>query len=116
MGTSIANQDRARVAEALAKAEEQRRVAEQTVAELASVAASLTPSEPDGVGTVVRFTKWDGYHYAAIRGKDDAFGKGVWYFTQDPTRSGGNKMLPKNWVGLLDTVGERNWDTLEVLS
>ena len=116
MAQSLLRKDHARSSEALAKAEVQRRQAEQTVAELAAVAASLTPVEPDEEGTVVRFTKWDGYHYAAIRGKSNQSGDGIWYFTQDPTRTGGNKMNPGTWRLVLETVGIRNWDTLEVLS
>lgn len=104
------------MAEALAKAEEQRRIAEKTVAELASVAASLRPEEPTEIGSVVRWAKWNGgYLYASIRGKNDAFDSGIWYTTQDPTRTGGNKIDPMRWPDLLDKISEHNWNTLEVL-
>lgn len=117
MGKSLQNADRGRINEALAKAEENRRKAEATVAELAAVAASLTPAEPHGEGTVVRWSKWEGgYQYASIRGKNDVYGVGVWFTTQDPNRTGGNKILPLSWGELLSKIDERNWNTLEVLS
>lgn len=117
MGKALQNADRGRINEALAKAEENRRKAEATVAELAAVAASLTPAEPKDEGTVVRWTKWEGgYQYASIRGKNDFLDNGVWYTTQDPQRTGGNRILPMSWNDLLTRIGERNWDTLEVLS
>jgi len=116
MAKSLANQESKRINEALAKAEDQRRQAEETVAQLAAVAASLTPQEPKGVGTVVRWTKWSGYTHASILGKVNVVGDGVWFTTQDPTRTGGNKILPSTWDDLLSQIGERNWSSLEVLS
>jgi hypothetical protein len=83
------------------------------------VAQSLVarPIEPEGEGTVVRWEKSWGdpgtpnYQYAAINDGD-----GVWYVTQDPRRTGKNKILPSNWDELLAAIGEKNWPTLELLS
>lgn len=117
MATSLLHEDHARIEAALEKAERQRVAAVQAAADLAAFLASLRPSEPQEDGTVVRFRKWgQSYWYAAIRGRQDPFGNGRWYFTQDPNRAGGNKITPQDWGGLLDKVGERNWGTLEVLS
>lgn len=70
------------------------------------------PVEPTGgEGTVVRWSKWDGYLYASINDGD-----GVWYTSQDPRRTGGNKILPGTWEELLDKIGQQNWPTLELLA
>jgi hypothetical protein len=72
--------------------------------------ASLVPDEPVGLGTVIRFKKFNRqYSYAAIKVGDE------WYLTQNPNRPQDRK-LPKTWDELLDFVGERNWETVEVLS
>lgn len=74
------------------------------------------PVEPTGEGAVVRWEKaWssdspEGYQYAAIHDGD-----GTWYTTQDPRRTGKNKILPSTWDELLAVIGERNWNTLELL-
>jgi hypothetical protein len=80
------------------------------------VAKSLVtkPIEPVDPGAVVRWTKWDGYTYASIRGEDNPQGA-YWYTTQDPRRSGGNKIIPLLWDELLDRIGQQNWNTLELL-
>lgn len=76
------------------------------------------PVEPEGgEGTVVRWERsWssdqpEGYVYAAITD-----GEGTWYTTQDPRRTGKNKILPSTWDELLAAIGEQNWNTLELLS
>ena len=85
--------------------------------------ANATPREPIGDGTVVRFTNWEGYEYAAIRVPQ----RGVtsspfaatahrWYVTQDGSRSSRQGVPPKNWVELLNWIGAKNWHTIEVLS
>lgn len=85
------------------------------------------PQEPTEVGAVVRWEKSWGdpdttegvYQYAAI-----SDGEGTWYTTQDPRRTGKNtgtgrprrdKILPSTWDELLDRIGERHWETLELL-
>ena len=74
------------------------------------------PQEPTEEGAVVRWEKsWtnspsEGYLYAAIHD-----GNGTWFTTQDPRRTGKNKILPSTWDELLDTIGEKNWPTLELL-
>jgi hypothetical protein len=84
-----------------------------------AVAQSLVakPQEPTQEGAVVRWEKsWsdgdgnDGYQYAAIHDGD-----GTWYTTQDPRRTGKNKILPSTWDELLEKIGQHNWDTLELL-
>lgn len=77
------------------------------------------PVEPNFDGAVVRWSKWGAgtadarvdYTYASIRTPD-----GVWYTTQDPRRTGGNKILPLFWEELLAKIGEKNWNTLELLT
>jgi hypothetical protein len=76
--------------------------------------AGYTPDEPIEYGTVVRFRKFNqSYTYAAI--KVPTVGGTVWYLTQNPTRTQDRK-APKSWDELLDFIGERNYDTIEVLS
>lgn len=71
---------------------------------------NLTPEEPLGQGTVVRFKKYNRrYTYAAIRVGSE------WYLSQNPTRPQDRK-APKYWSELLEFIGDRNWDTIEVLS
>lgn len=71
---------------------------------------ALTPDEPAGQGTVVRFLKYNQhYTYAALRVGDE------WYLTQNPTRAQ-DRRAPKTWAELLEFVGERNWDSIAVLS
>lgn len=83
---------------------------QRQLAEIQAGLASLVPDEPAGQGTVVRFRKYNRrYTYAAIRVLSE------WYLTQNPTRPQDRK-APKTWAELLDFVGERNWDTIEVLS
>ena len=43
-------------------------------------------------------------------------GEAVWYITQDGSRSSRQGHAPKTWDGLLDWIGERHWDSIEVLS
>jgi hypothetical protein len=90
-----------------------------------NVAQSLVakPIEPAGPNVVVRWSKWgtgdeSGYAYASIKGGDDSDNPGgaLWYTTQDPRRKGGNKILPGTWDELLASIGERNWNTLELLT
>lgn len=80
-----------------------------------AVALVSKPIEPlhDGSMTppVVRFTKWEGYTYAAIRTPDER-----WFVTQDPDRYGNQRIFPMRWEELLDWLGERNWSTLELLT
>lgn len=80
-----------------------------------AVALVSKPIEPVHDGTmlppVVRFTKFDGYSYAAIRTPD-----GTWFTTQDPGRYGNQRIFPMTWADLLDWLGERNWSSLELLT
>lgn len=83
------------------------------------------PVEPTADNAVVRWFKWgnstqaadQGYVYASVKGGSDADNPqgALWYTTQDPRRSGGNKILPATWDDLLDQIGERNWPSLELL-
>lgn len=95
---------RAAQKDAIAKAED---ALEQARAAL----ASFTPDEPLGQAAVVRFKKFrHAYSYAAIRVGDH------WYVTQDGTRTSRQGVAPLAWDELLEWIGERNWDTIEVLS
>ncbi|QLF84646.1 hypothetical protein SEA_GAIL_83 [Mycobacterium phage Gail] len=60
------------------------------------------PAEPVE-GSVVRFTNFGTYPYAAIRVE------GLWYLTQGKMA----RNSPKTWDDLLDWIC--NWDTLELL-
>ncbi|WP_099021203.1 hypothetical protein [Mycolicibacterium palauense] len=68
------------------------------------------PVEPQSIGSVIRFTNWNGYLYAAIK-----LDKG-WYVTQDGSRSARQGIKPMTWEKLLEWVGVRNWEDMEVLS
>ncbi|AEJ95056.1 hypothetical protein FGG22_gp033 [Mycobacterium phage Hammer] len=61
------------------------------------------PVEPREDGSVVRFSKFGGYNYAAIRVE------GMWYVTQ------GRRcyISQKYWDAFLDWVGEDCWGSLE---
>ena len=88
-----------------------RRLAELN-AELAELEADLifTPEEPASLDTVVRFRKFDRqYTYAAIKVGYE------WYLTQNPERPQ-DRRPPKTWSELLTFIGERNFDTIEVLA
>lgn len=95
---------RAAQKDAIAKAED---ALEQARAAL----ASFTPDEPLGQAAVVRFKKFrHAYSYAAIRVGDH------WYVTQDGTRTSRQGVAPLAWDDLLEWIGDRNWDSIEVLS
>ncbi|QGJ90224.1 hypothetical protein PBI_SHEAKEIRA_78 [Mycobacterium phage SheaKeira] len=63
------------------------------------------PVEPATDGSVVRFTKFGGYSYAAIRID------GTWFFTQGKMA----RISPRDWVDLLDWLGQANWHSLELM-
>lgn len=109
MATSIAV-SRADAQAALAEAQAKLAEFVSNIDDLKAVLAMTKPNEPAGLGTVVRFRKYDRrYTYAAIKVGLE------WYLTQNPARPQDRKE-PKKWSSLLDFVGERNWDTIEVLS
>jgi hypothetical protein len=64
------------------------------------------PAEPTEPGAVVRFSKFGGYHFAAINID------GLWYLTQGKK---GN-VSQRSWDDFLDWVGKDDWPTLELLS
>lgn len=75
------------------------------------------PQEPQAVHSVVRFVKYDQrYTFAAIKAYTDAAGIGIWFLTQDGSRTSRQGHAPKYWADLLRFIGERNLHTLEVLS
>lgn len=76
------------------------------------------PAEPSGTATVVRFRKYgQAYSFAAIRiGNTIGSRVGIWYVTQDGTRTSRQGIGPKSWDELLDWIGDRNVSTIEVLS
>jgi len=80
---------------------------------LAKVAReSFTPEEPAEEGSVIRFQKYNyGYTFAAIKVPN-----GLWYLTQDGSRSARQGHAPKTWAELLAFIGPRNWHRIEVLS
>lgn len=83
-------------------------------AELAALQAP--PSEPQGDGAVIRFAKYGkGFCFAAIK-VTDLLGCSRWYVTQDGSRSSRQGHPPKTWDALLEWIGGRNWDGIEVLS
>lgn len=72
---------------------------------------SLLNLEPKEQGSVIRFAKFNQeYQFAAIK-----IGDG-WYVTQDGSRSSRQGYSPKAWSELLTWIGDRNWETIEVLS
>lgn len=89
---------------------------EQTLTEArAKLAQSKRPLEPAGKDVVIRFRKYDRrYSFAAL--KVVGIGYPKWFLTQDGTRSSRQGKAPMVWSDLLDFIGERNWDTIEVLS
>ncbi|AGK87552.1 hypothetical protein M045_gp73 [Mycobacterium phage HINdeR] len=69
------------------------------------------PAEPVEDFTVVRFRKYNQmYTFAAMK-----VGR-RWFLTQDGSRTSKQGKAPMVWSDLLDFIGERNWDTIEVLS
>ncbi|AGK88003.1 hypothetical protein M041_gp16 [Mycobacterium phage Severus] len=67
--------------------------------------------EPAEEGTVIRFRKYNQiYTFAAIKVG------GSWFITQDGSRTSRQGHAPKSWSQLLAWIGERNWNTIEVLS
>lgn len=97
-------------------------LARSHVAELESLLTESLPLEPAN-GSVIRFAKYHGvYQFAAIR-VDRVVGDltggatmAYWYVTQDGSRSSRQGRPPMQWDALLDWIGERNWDSIEVLS
>jgi hypothetical protein len=96
---------------------------EEQLAKEKQILAAARPVEPEFTASVVRFQKFD-YSWAAIKvggsiaeyirtGRADA---GRWYVTQDGSRSARQGIPPKTWSELLEWIGERNWDTIEVLA
>lgn len=74
--------------------------------------ASAKPREPEGKYAVIRFSKYSsGYTFAALRTPS-----GLWFITQDGSRSSRQGHAPKSWDNLLIWIGERNWAGIEVLS
>lgn len=77
----------------------------------------LTPQEPESLHAVIRFWKWDqSYIYVAVKTHLNADGKGVWYISQDGSRTSRQGIPPKTWAQLVAWIGERNWARIEVLS
>ena len=117
MATKIAT-DRTAAKQALEEA--QARLAEfvADIDNLKAAIAEATPDEPQADRAVIRFKKYGGrYDYAAIRTADgNPFQESKWYVTQDGTRSSRQGIAPKTWAELLEWIGERNWDRIEVLS
>lgn len=75
------------------------------------------PIEPVANHSVIRFVKYDqSYTFAAIRAYTDGAGEGVWFITQDGSRTSRQGHAPKTWPALLLFIGERNWVNIEVLS
>lgn len=70
---------------------------------------NAAPLEPFGEVPVVRFQKWGGYNYAAIRPDNQD-----WFVTQ----CGRNqyRIAPMSWEELLTFIGDENWHSLELLS
>ena len=79
--------------------------------------ADARPKEPVNNHSVIRFTKYDQkYTFAAIRAYTDGLHRGVWFITQDGSRTSRQGHSPKTWDELLTFIGERNWNRVEVLS
>ncbi|QSM01170.1 hypothetical protein SEA_NANOSMITE_146 [Mycobacterium phage Nanosmite] len=77
----------------------------------------LEPQEPEENHAVIRFVKYNSrYTFAAIRAYTDASGQGVWFITQDGSRTARQGHPPKRWNELLNFIGERNWKRIEVLA
>lgn len=74
------------------------------------------PVEPVGMHSVIRFVKYNQkYTFAAIKAYTDGTGQGVWFITQDGSRSSRQGHPQRNWDGMLSFIGERNWANIEVL-
>lgn len=70
----------------------------------------LQPTEPAGDEVVIKFKKYNqAYSFAALK-----VGGGLWYITQDGSRSSKQGHEPMTWARLLEFIGERNWDTIKV--
>ncbi|MBB5167101.1 hypothetical protein [Mycobacterium sp. AZCC_0083] len=75
------------------------------------------PIEPALNHAVIRFVKYDQkYTFAAIRAYTNAADGGIWFVTQDGSRSSRQGHAPKTWTELLAFIGERNWPNIEVLA
>lgn len=104
MSTLLVDQSRAEIQGRLAEVRAE-------AAELESLLADSRPQEPEAEGSVIRFRKYNGcYSFAAIRTPN-----GSWYITQNGSRSPRQGHAPKGWDALLDWIGVRNWDAIEVL-
>ncbi|QDP44661.1 hypothetical protein SEA_NOTHINGSPECIAL_77 [Mycobacterium phage NothingSpecial] len=64
------------------------------------------PAEPREDGSVIRFRKFDGYSYAAIRID------GIWFITQGKMA----RISPREWEDLLDWIEPDGWPSMELLS
>lgn len=72
--------------------------------------SSAQPDEPNR-DAVIRFFKYNGsYPFAAI------CASGLWYVTQNGKRSAAQGYPARKWADLVEWIGERNWDSIEVLS
>lgn len=75
------------------------------------------PAEPAGDNRVIRFAKYGNtYSFAAIKVGSGLGQPALWYVTQDGSRTSRQGHAPKTWDALLDWIGARNWDKIEVLS
>lgn len=84
--------------------------------EKALLALAQRPVEPVEKDAVIRFRKYDQqYSFAAIAAGKNTFGHKLWYITQDGSRTSRQGHAPKLWMDLLQWIGQRNWDTIEVL-
>lgn len=69
------------------------------------------PAEPAADGTVIRFAKYNrSYWFAALRAS------GKWFVTHSSVSTHKNQHAPRTWPELLQWIGERNWDGIEVLT
>ena len=72
--------------------------------------ASAQPDEPNR-DAVIRFYKYNAtYPFAAV------CAGGEWYVTQNGKRSASQGYPPRKWADLVEWIGQRNWDSIEVLS
>ncbi|QGJ90978.1 hypothetical protein SEA_BIANCATRI92_80 [Mycobacterium phage BiancaTri92] len=63
------------------------------------------PAEPAKDGAVIRFSKFEGYCYAAIRID------GIWFITQGKKAH----ISPREWDDLLDWIEPENWASMELM-
>jgi hypothetical protein len=99
----------ARRAELYAELEKAERIVAAYELELSDTKLYIA-DEPNH-GSVIRFVKYaGGYTFAALNIE------GCWFVTQDGSRSGKQGFPPMDWDTLLEWIGSRNLDTIELLS